>query len=384
MQAKFYHGLKLGFLGGGQLGRMAIQEAISLNVFVGVLDPDPEAPCKAISHEFQVGSLMDYQTVLDFGKKYDVLTIEIEHVNTQALFELEKQGVKVFPQPKILEMVKDKGLQKSFYAENGIPTAPFRVLEANLNLHDLGWKYPFIQKLRTGGYDGKGVIRINSLDDAGFSGPSLVEECIDFKKEIAVIVARNVSGQAKAYPLVEMEFDPKANLVEFLYWPTEEPPEIQLKAEQIALDLAQKTGIVGLLAVEMFLTSNNQILVNEIAPRTHNSGHHTIESSPTSQFMQHLRAVLDLPLGSTEMSCPAAMINLLGEEGFSGRVHYLGLEEVMAWPGVYVHLYGKNNTKPYRKMGHITVTGSSLTEVKAKARRVKAKIRVMSEENNQN
>ncbi len=378
METKFYNGLRLGFLGGGQLGRMAIQEAISLNVFVGVLDPDPDAPCKAIAHEFEVGSLMDYQTVLDFGKKFDVITIEIEHVNTQALFDLEKQGVKVFPQPSILEMVKDKGLQKKFYAENGIPTARFQLVEANHNLDTLGWKYPFIQKLRTGGYDGKGVLKINSSTDSGFSEPSLVEECIAFKKEIAVIVARNAAGDAKAYPLVEMEFDPNANLVEFLYWPTDESTEIQSKAEQIALTLAEKTGIVGLLAVEMFLTHDNQILVNEIAPRTHNSGHHTIESARTSQFMQHLRAILGLPLGATDMTCPAAMLNLLGEEGHTGLVHYDGLEEVLAWPGVYVHLYGKNKTKPYRKMGHITVTGSKLTEVKSLVKQVKSKVKVRS------
>jgi 5-(carboxyamino)imidazole ribonucleotide synthase len=378
MEAKFYNGLRLGFLGGGQLGRMAIQEAISLNVFVGVLDPDPDAPCKAISHEFQVGSLMDYQTVLEFGKKFDVLTIEIEHVNTKALFELEKQGIQVFPQPRILEIVKDKGLQKMFYAENGIPTARFQLVEANQKLDTLGWNYPFIQKLRTGGYDGKGVLKINSSTDIGFSEPSLVEECIAFKKEIAVIVARNAAGEAKAYPLVEMEFDPNANLVEFLYWPTDESTEIQNQAEQIALNLAEKTGIIGLLAVEMFLTQDNQILVNEIAPRTHNSGHHTIESARTSQFMQHLRAILGLPLGATDMTCPAAMLNLLGEEGHTGIVQYDGLEEVLAWPGVYVHLYGKNNTKPYRKMGHITVTGTKLTEVKSLAKQVKSKVKVQS------
>ena len=378
METKFYNGLRIGFLGGGQLGRMAIQEAISLNTRIGVLDPDPDAPCKYIAHEFHQGSLQDYQTVLEFGRKFNLVTIEIEHVNTQALFDLEKEGIQVFPQPSILEMVKDKGLQKQFYLENGIPTARFKLIDADKSIHQYNWSYPFIQKLRKGGYDGKGVTKIESAKDLGFSEASLIEECIDFKKEIAVIVARNLQGEIKTFPMVEMEFDPKANLVEFLYWPSDETQEIQNKAAEIAINLAAKTGIVGILAVEMFLTRDGQILVNEIAPRTHNSGHHTIEAARTSQFMQHLRALLNLPLGSTDLVYPAAMINLLGEEGHTGLVEYQGLEQALAMPGVYVHLYGKNTTKPFRKMGHITITGTNLSEVKEKAKLVKSMVKVIS------
>ncbi|MBX7180515.1 MAG: 5-(carboxyamino)imidazole ribonucleotide synthase [Bacteroidia bacterium] len=378
METKFYNGLRIGFLGGGQLGRMAIQEAISLNTWIGVLDPDPDAPCKYIAHEFHQGSLQDYQTVLEFGRKFNLVTIEIEHVNTQALFDLEKEGIQVFPQPSILEMVKDKGLQKQFYLENGIPTSRFKLIDADKSIHQYNWSYPFIQKLRKGGYDGKGVTKIESAKDLGFSEASLIEECIDFKKEIAVIVARNLQGEIKTFPMVEMEFDPKANLVEFLYWPSDETQEIQNKAAEIAINLAAKTGIVGLLAVEMFLTRDGQILVNEIAPRTHNSGHHTIEAARTSQFMQHLRALLNLPLGSTDLVYPAAMINLLGEEGHTGLVEYQGLEQALAMPGVYVHLYGKNTTKPFRKMGHITITGTNLSDVKEKAKLVKSMVKVRS------
>ena len=376
----FYNGLKLGILGGGQLGRMAIQEAISLNIHIAVLDPDSKAPCAEIANSFTLGSITDYDTVLTFGRNCDIITIEIEHVNTQALKQLEAEGKKVFPQPAILEMVQDKGLQKQFYAQHTIPTSNFILIENKNELSTCGIEFPLVQKLRKGGYDGKGVSVIKSLAelDKAFDAPSVVEEMVKFRKEIAVIVSRNEKGETAAYPLVEMEFSAEANLVEFLYWPTDESIDVQERAKAIAISVAERTGIVGLLAVEMFLTDTDEILVNEIAPRTHNSGHHTIEAAATSQFMQHLRAVVGLSPGSTAIKTPAAMINLLGENGYSGNAHYEGLEEVLSRPGVYVHLYGKSQTKPFRKMGHITVTASNLETVKALAMKVKERVRVIS------
>jgi 5-(carboxyamino)imidazole ribonucleotide synthase len=376
----FYNGLKLGILGGGQLGRMLIQEAISLNVFVAILDPDPQAPCSEIANSFKVGDINDFDTVLAFGRQCDVISIEIEHVNTAALKQLQAEGKKVFPQPDILEMIQDKGLQKQFYALNNIPTASFVLVDHKLELERLEVKYPIVQKLRKGGYDGKGVTILRDKFDlpSAFDAPSVVEQKIDFRKEVAIIVSRNEKGEKSAFPLVEMEFNSEANLVEFLYWPSEESEAIQQRAAELALDLAEKTGIVGLLAVEMFLTAENELLVNEIAPRTHNSGHHTIEAAATSQFMQHLRSVLGLAPGSTAITSAAAMINLLGEPLFSGEAVYQGLEEVLTWPGVYVHLYGKSKTKPFRKMGHITLTAASLPEVKLLAQKVKAKVKVIA------
>ena len=369
---------KLGILGGGQLGRMFIQEAISYNLDVHVLDPDENAPCKDISTTFEVGSLKDFDTVYAFGKGKDVITIEIEHVNADALQKLEDEGVKVFPQPKILKIIQDKGLQKQFYTEHGIPTSGFHLIDSKEDIARFRNEFPFMQKMRTGGYDGLGVTPLrNDADiEKAFDAPSLLENFVDFDKEISVIVARNGSGEVKSYPVVELEFNPEANLVDFLFAPADVAEEIEQKAREIAEDLVEKTKIVGLLAVEMFVTKSGEVLVNEIAPRTHNSGHQSIEGNVTSQFEQHLRSVLNLPLGDTRMVEPSVMVNLLGEKNHDGEAIYEGLEEVLKMPGVHVHLYGKKLTRSFRKMGHVTVGAETLEEAHKIAVKVKETLKV--------
>jgi len=369
---------KLGILGGGQLGRMFIQEAISYNLDVHVLDPDENAPCKDISTTFEVGSLKDFDTVYAFGKGKDVITIEIEHVNADALQKLEDEGVKVFPQPKILKIIQDKGLQKQFYTEHGIPTSGFHLIDSKEDIARFRNEFPFMQKMRTGGYDGLGVTPLrNDADiEKAFDAPSLLENFVDFDKEISVIVARNGSGEVKSYPVVELEFNPEANLVDFLFAPADVAEEIEQKAREIAEDLVEKTKIVGLLAVEMFVTKSGEVRVNEIAPRTHNSGHQSIEGNVTSQFEQHLRSVLNLPLGDTRMVEPSVMVNLLGEKSYDGEAIYEGLEEVLKMPGVHVHLYGKKLTRSFRKMGHVTVGAETLEEAHKIAVKVKETLKV--------
>lgn len=380
MISKWYgKDLRLGVLGGGQLGRMLIQAANDLNIHIHCLDPDPNAPCSEIAHSFSCGSLTDYNTVLNFGSDKHLITVEIENVNVEALVELEKKGVKVFPQPNVLKLIQDKGLQKEFYLKNSIPTAAFELISSKAELL-LKTDFPFVHKLRTGGYDGKGVKIISNLSEAeqSFDPPSVIEEKIDFQKELSVLVARNEKGEIKTFPLVECEFNPEANLVEFLFSPADVSPEIELKAKEIASQLIEKLNMVGLLAVELFLTKSNELLVNEIAPRPHNSGHHTIECCTTSQFSQHLRAILNLPLGDTSLIQAGAMINLVGEKEFNGPVIYDGLENLLSIPGVFPHLYGKEISKPFRKMGHITITGKDINELKAKRDKIKGLIRVIS------
>ena len=376
----FYNNLKLGILGGGQLGRMLLQKAADYNISNAVLDPDPNAPCKNICDEFIVGDFNDYKTVYEFGKKVDVLTIEIEHVNVEALEALEKEGVKIFPQSNIIKLVQDKGAQKIFYRTNGIPTAEFYLIENKAQLQNHKTSLPFVQKLRRGGYDGRGVQVMKSESDFvnGFDAPSVLEKFIPFEKEIAVIVARNESGEVKSFPVVEMEFNPEANLVEFLFSPAALSKEIELKAEEIAKKIATDSQIVGVLAVEMFVTTKGEVLVNEIAPRPHNSGHQTIEGNITSQYEQHLRAILNLPLGSTEIITPSVMVNLLGEKDYSGEAKCEGLKKALAMEGVYIHLYGKKNTKPFRKMGHVTIVAKTIEDAKKKAILIKEIIRVIT------
>jgi 5-(carboxyamino)imidazole ribonucleotide synthase len=371
---------KLGVLGGGQLGRMLIQDAINFNIPVHTIDPDPEAPCRSISHSFTQGSLQDYDAVYAFGKKVDLLTIEIEHVNVDALETLEKEGLPVFPQPAVLRVIQDKGLQKQFYRDNNIPTAPFELIHNKSEILRHVASFPFMQKLRKGGYDGKGVTpltNVASIDNA-FDAPSVLEKFVDFEKELAVIVARNTKGEIKSFPVVDMEFNPEANLVEFLFSPAQIPAAVELEAKRIAELVAEKLGIVGLLAVELFLTRDGQVLVNEIAPRPHNSGHQTIEGNITSQYEQHLRAIFGLPLGDTALIQPSVMVNLLGEKGFEGTAVYQGLEQILGQSGVYVHLYGKLITKPFRKMGHITITAPTLEEARHKAGFVKQTLKVIA------
>jgi len=369
---------KLGILGGGQLGRMLIQEAVNFNIHISVLDPSDNAPCAALANTFVVGNFNDYQTVLDFGKTVDVLTIEIEHVNIEALEKLERLGKKVFPRPSALRTIQDKGLQKQFYKTNNIPTAPFHLIDNAEDALLFIEKGPFMQKLRKGGYDGKGVtpLRTEAEFKSAFNAPSVLEEFVPFVKELAVIVARNESGELATFPLVEMEFNPEANLVEFIFSPANVSIDIENNAKKIATDIANKLEHVGLLAIELFLTEDGNLLVNEIAPRPHNSGHHTIEACFVSQYGMHLRAILNMPLGSTGLRTPAVMINLLGEKGFEGKARYENIEEVLHTEGAYIHLYGKEDTKSFRKMGHITVCNSNLEEAKATARRFLSDVKV--------
>lgn len=376
----FSKNFKLGLLGGGQLGRMLLQAAIDLDIHVKALDPDPDAPCAKIAPEFVVGSFLDYDTVYQFGQDCEVITIEIENVNLEALKKLRSEGKKVFPQPEVLEIIQDKRIQKQFYLDNNLPTSDFiltdSVEDISKNLDFL----PAFNKLGKGGYDGRGVQKLSSEIDLplAFTEPSLLEKAIDFDKEIAVIVARNEHGEIKTFPTVECVFHPVYNLVEYLFAPAAVNESIHEEAKQIAIETAEKLGIVGLLAVEMFLTKEGKILINEVAPRTHNSGHHTIRANHTSQFEQHLRAVLGLPLGDTSAHSKAAMVNLLGEDGYSGEAKYVGMDEALAIAGVYPFLYGKKITKPFRKMGHVTVVDENLDSLKEKVNIVKEKLKVIA------
>lgn len=374
----FYGGLKLGILGGGQLGRMLIQQAISYNLTTCVLDPDVDAPCKNICDLFSVGSLTDYQTVYDFGKWLDILTIEIEKVNVEALADLEKQGVTVYPPSRVIRLIQDKGLQKQFFTENDIPTAPYQLISKEDDL--IGVPFPYIQKIRQGGYDGRGVLKIQSEADLtkAFTAPSIVEELVDFEKELSVIVARNEHGDIQTFPCVEMEFNPQANLVEFLISPADVSPEILHRADALAVKIARDLQMVGVLAVELFLTKQGELLVNELAPRPHNSGHQTIEGNLTSQYDQYLRAILNLPLGDTQNIGYSVMINLLGEPDYTGVADYEGIQNALAISGVSIHLYGKKLTKPYRKMGHVTIVGQNRDEVMSKAKEVQRILKVKS------
>jgi len=358
---------------------MLIQEAISYDIQVHIMENDDNAPSSKIATSFTKGKITDYDAVMSFGKNMDVLTVEIENVNIQALYDLEKKGVKVYPQPRVLEIIKDKGTQKKFYAENGIPTSDFELFAENPDKKALAAKIPFVHKLRTGGYDGKGVQIIRSEEDLDkcFQEPSLTEELIPFEKELSVIVARNEQGQTSVYPTVECEFN-DANLVAYLFSPADISSETEKKAKDIAIDVINKLEMVGILAVELFLTKEGDIIVNEVAPRPHNSGHHTIECNTTSQFEQHMRSVLNMPLGSSRMIQCGAMINLIGSEGYTGKAVYEGLEEVLNYPGVHPHIYGKATTKPFRKMGHITVSAPTIEEAKEIAGKIKNLVRVIA------
>ncbi len=370
----------LGVLGGGQLGRMLIQSAINYNQDIHILDPDPSAPCKDIAQHFEVGSLKDFDTVYAFGQGCDVITVEIEAVNTEALQRLADEGKKVFPQPNILKLIQDKREQKQFYQLHGIPTADFILTGNKADVIANKDFLPAVNKLGKEGYDGRGVqiLRSDADLEQAFDAPGLLEKLIDFDKEIAVTVARNANGDLIAYPAVECAFHPTANLVEFLFAPAEISGEIEAKAQEIAKEVILKLDMVGILAVELFVTKSGEVLVNEIAPRPHNSGHHTIEANFTSQFEQHLRAVMNWPLGNPDLRCPAAMINLLGEDGFSGPAVVEGKEEALTEKGVYIHLYGKKLTKPFRKMGHVTILDENMDTLKEKAHRIKELIKIKS------
>jgi 5-(carboxyamino)imidazole ribonucleotide synthase len=370
---------KIGVLGGGQLGRMLYQAALDFNIDVAYLDPDAQAPCSFLK-SFENGSIKDFETVKNFGLKHQVVTIEIEHINVDALKYIEQQGVKVFPQPHIIELIQDKRKQKQFYQEYRIPTAEFILVENKNDVQNHLEFLPAVNKLGKDGYDGRGVQILKSKEDISkaFDAPGLLEKLIDFEKEIAIIVARNQAGDIVSYPAVEMVFHPEKNLVEYLFAPAQLSGSVLQEADRIAKKVIKSLQLVGLLAVEMFVTKDGQVLVNEVAPRPHNSGHHTIEANITSQYEQHLRAILGLPLGSGATVLPAAMVNLLGEDGFEGPAKYKGLDEVTALPGVHVHLYGKKLTKPFRKMGHVTITDINLQALKEKTEFVKETLKVIA------
>ena len=357
---------------------MMIQAGIDFNLDIHVLDPDPDAPCKSLASTFTKGSFTDELTVYNFGKDKDLVTIEIENVSVSGLKRLEQEGKKVFPQPQIIELIQDKVKQKIFYRTHNIPTAEFRIVKSKAELVQHSEIIPAVNKLAKSGYDGRGVKVIRTAEDlnAGFDDYGLLERFVNFKKEISVIVARNEKNQIKTYPPVELVFHSDANLVEYLFSPAEVSREVEILSKKIAIDLAEKLNLVGLLAVEMFVTEDDSILVNEIAPRTHNSGHQSIEGNQTSQFEQHLRAILNLPLGSTKVIQPSAMVNLLGEEGYSGLAMYEGLMDVLSVSGVHIHLYGKKITKPFRKMGHVTITDKDLNKLREKAEFVKSTLKV--------
>ena len=383
---KISSSFKLGILGGGQLGKMLIQAASKWDINIIVLDPDKQCSCATLCHEFHHGSFKDYDTVYNFGKKVDLLTFEIEHINIDAIKDLELKGLKVFPQSSALTIIQDKGLQKQFYQSHQFPTSSFQLFnnkeEILTAISNNTISLPFIQKSRKEGYDGKGVILIKNENDLSklFDVPSLIEEYIAIDKEIAVIASRNENGQIITFPTVEMEFSEEANLVEQLICPSSIPNEIDNKAQKLAMDIIEQLGMVGNLAVEFFISKEGEILVNEVAPRPHNSGHHTIEANLTSQFEQHLRAILNFPLGSTKLVSPSVMINLLGEPNHKGNVVYSNIEKCLAKEGVNIHIYGKKTTKPFRKMGHVTITDDNIDKAKEKANFVKNNLTVISYE----
>ena len=382
MQQVKGHDLTLHILGGGQLGKMLIEAASDWNIRCHVLDPDPDCSCSRLAWQFTCGSFKDYDAVMAFCAEAHYITIEIEHVNTDALRDLKAQGKKVFPDPDMLDIIKDKGKQKSFYVEHGIPTSPFTLYDDADAIRQAvasGTRtLPFVQKSCTAGYDGKGVQVVRTKDDLDKLLPSasLAEELIPFEKELAVIVARSTNGDTIAFPAVEMEFHPTANLVEFLLSPAHINSELEQKAQQLAVRTIEAMNLYGVLAVEMFLTADGDILVNEVAPRPHNSGHHTIEANITSQYQQLLRSIFGLPLGSTALSTTSMMVNLLGEDGYTGEAIYEGLPECLAMEGVYVHLYGKKITKPFRKMGHVTIVDSDAAKAREKANFVKDNLKI--------
>ena len=380
----FSSNFTLGILAGGQLGKMLLTETRKFDITTKVLDPSAAAPCRIACNTFVQGSLTDFDTVYNFGKEVDVLTIEIENVNVDALKKLQSEGVKVYPTPQTIELIQNKATQKQFYATHNIPTAPFHRFESLTNLQQAVANeqitLPFVWKSARFGYDGNGVKIVRQLPDLSLlpEGECIAENLVPFAKELAVIVARNVSGEATTYPVVEMEFHPEANQVEYVLCPARISEEIAQKARAIALQVAEAFQAVGLLAVELFLTAEGEVLVNEVAPRPHNSGHYSIEAAYTNQFEQHLRAILDLPLGNTDSKVAGVMVNLVGAEGYQGDVIYENIEQILAMEGVTPHIYGKRETRPFRKMGHVTIVNKDIEKARAIAEKVKQTIKVIA------
>lgn len=384
MKNCFSTGFKIGILGGGQLGKMLIQAASAWDIDIYVLDPTDDCPASKLATKFIKGDFKDYESVYNFGKLVDLITIEIEHVNTDALLRLKEQGKNIYPDPQTLKIIQDKGKQKNFFKDNNLISANYKIYqdhEAILSDIEEGkLNLPFVQKVCRFGYDGRGVQLVNSKKDLDnlLKGQSIVEDLVDIGKELSVIVCRNKFGEIKTYDPFEMEFNKNANLVEYLI----SPARVDADSRQIAIDLAEKTikafELVGVLAVEMFLDKDHNILINEVAPRPHNSGHHTIETALTSQYEQHIRAIMGLPLGSTDLMINSVMVNILGEDGFSGNVVYEGLEKCIKLDGVKVHIYGKKQTKPFRKMGHVTIIDKNIDNALKKADIVKHTLRSVS------
>lgn len=375
----------LGILGGGQLGKMLLYQTRKWDIRTKVMDPSAAAPARLSCNEFVQGDLMDYDAVMAFGRDADLLTIEIENVNVDALEDLAASGIEVYPQPDTLRVIQNKASQKLFYTDHDIPTAPFTrfayTSEIKDSIHNGGLAFPFVWKSARFGYDGQGVRIIRGFADLeGLPNVECIaERLIPFVNELAVIVARNSKGEVRTYPVVEMEFHPEANQVEYVLCPARISEEMEKKAREVALKVSESLKQVGLLAVELFQTEEGDILVNEVAPRPHNSGHYTIEGSFTDQFEQHLRAILGLPLGITENKVATVMVNLVGAEGYRGPVVYRGIDEILSFPGVNPHIYGKKETRPFRKMGHVTIADTSLDRARETAARVKASIEVRSE-----
>ena len=380
----FSSNFKLGILGGGQLGKMLIYDAKRYDLHTKVMDLNRQSPCNKIADEFIIGDITNYDDVINFGNKVDLITVEIENINTDALEDLEKSGKKVYPSPKTLKIIQNKSKQKNFYKNNHLPTSRFKnyssldELKKKFN-HD-NFDFPFVWKSSKFGYDGKGVKIINKIEDLDFSytDQCLIEEKVSIKKELSVIVSRNVSGETKCFPVVEMEFNEKSNLVEYVMCPANISSTAEDNAIKIASELAEKFEMVGLLAVELFLTNKEEILINEVAPRPHNSGHHTIECCVTSQFDQHIRSILNLPLGSTDILTPGIMVNLVGQNEQEGNVIYKNLNDIFDYSGVFIHIYGKKKSRLNRKMGHITIINKDIKKAIEMGKKIKNKIKVTS------
>ena len=369
---------KVGILGGGQLGRMLLQSAANYPVETYILESDPDCPAAKLCHHFQIGNIRSREDVLAFGRQVDVLTIEIEQVNLEALEQLEQEGIEVIPSPSVLRVIQNKIRQKEFYVANGIPTAPFVVTQNQTELTEHLSLLPAVHKLGVGGYDGRGVVVLNSEKDLhkAFAEPSVLEQKIDIHQEIAVIVAVDKQGTLTCYPAVEMIFNSNLNLLDYQLCPASISTEIEVNAASLAQQVVGAFGSPGLFAVEMFVDQLGEVWINEIAPRVHNSGHHTIEAHYSSQFDMVWRILLGFPLGNPDRILPSAMINLVGADEQSGEALYEGLAEILAMPQAFVHIYGKRVTKPGRKMGHITLLNNNLEALRLDAERVKRMIQV--------
>ena len=380
----FSSNFKLGILGGGQLGKMLMYDAKRYDLHTKVMDSNEEAPCAKLADEFIIGDITDYDDVVSFGDKVDIITVEIEKINTDALMFLEKKGKKVFPSARTLKVIQSKSDQKDFYKQHNLPSSRFKnysnLDELRNNFENDNFEFPFVWKSSRFGYDGKGVKIIKNYDDLNFSfkNECLIEQKISIQKELSVIVARNISGEMKCFPVVEMEFNENSNLVEYVMCPANISNDIEKRAMQIAMNTSEKFNMVGLLAVELFLTKEDEILINEVAPRPHNSGHHTIECCMTSQFDQHIRSILDLPLGETEILIPGIMVNLVGENKIEGNVIYKNINDIFDIPGVFIHIYGKKKSRLNRKMGHITIVNRDIKKAIEIGKKIKKKIKVVS------